>query len=163
MNTNNIQPSVPEEPLRYSEATITNEGSASPEKGSGDLEKLKVTEATQLEKNLEGAKGNSLNILNMVLAGLIVSIPSYIGLGWMFDHMTFVSEGTKTMARLGTMMGIRPVLNSLTNILRGNVISPTTKAIKDGLGKGKNSEFAQKIKNAIAIPNSSLSARPMPA
>lgn len=159
-----VKEEIQSRPLEAEATPIGGEVEALPPNTGGNLAELKQTETVKFVRNLEGAKGNSLNMLNMVLAGLIVSIPSYMGLGWLLDHINFVSEGTKTMARLGAMMGIRPVLNSLTNIVKGKVFNPVTSALANGIEKGQNSKLAKRFQDTIRdVPSIGLTAQSMPA
>lgn len=153
----NTQSSIENLPVHTTAVEQESQNAKLIETGAGDFDSTKSAEIAKLESHLGVAKESQLmNIMNLVLAGLIVAIPSYMGVDWLLQHIP-ISEGSKSMARLGSMFALRPVVSKLTNIVNGKFLTPSAELVKTQLNRAQNSQAALKLKTRLANSGTDLS------
>ena len=146
----NTQPLSESLPVQTAAVEQVSPDVKSMETGTGDFDSTKITETAKLESHLGVAKESQLmNIVNLVLAGLVVAIPAYMGVDALLQFMP-ISEESKSMARLGSMFALRPVVSKLTNIVNGKFLTPSTELVKTQLNRAQNSQAAQNLKTRLS-------------
>lgn len=146
----NTQPLSENLPLQTPSVEQVSPDVKSMETVAGDFDSTKFAETAKLEAHLGvGKESQLMNIVNLVLAGLVVAIPAYMGVDALLQFMP-ISEGSKSMARLGSMFALRPVVSKLTNIVNGKFLTPSTELVKTQLNRAQNTQAAQKLKTRLA-------------
>jgi hypothetical protein len=122
------------------------------------IEQLKELEVSKLQTNLAetGVQNASPSVLNMVISGLLIGIPAYMGMGYLLDHLPFVlSQGSHTMVRLGAMFGMRPLINKLTKFTNDTFVAPASNKLKSMASDKLITPVQSQIKaQALRLPNS---------